>query len=147
MRIRELRQIKNISRASFAQKIGVNAETLARYERGEREPIFSHALHIAEILGVPIEELVRDNLQQENSGQGQLPTLISWLTRWAPEISSQVDDGHEVADIVVDFMDPSKWNPETIKLKQYIKAGLPNLERLIELMREVPDESGAESAA
>jgi transcriptional regulator with XRE-family HTH domain len=77
----------------------------------------------------------------------ELAELIAWLTHWAVDMSAQVDEGHEVADIIVDFGDASRWNDETIRLKKYVKDGLPYLERLVELMRDVPDETGAESAA
>ena len=43
-------------------------------------------------------------------------------------------------------MDPSHWNDETIRLKKYIKEGIPNLERLCALMAEVPDEIELEKA-
>jgi len=69
-----------------------------------------------------------------------LAILVGWLSKWAPGITSQVDEGHEVADIVIGFMDRSRWNPETVRLKGYIKQGMSKLLRLYELMRVEPGE-------
>ena len=141
MRLKELREARNFSRAYVAEQIGVNTETIGRYERGEREPLFSDGLSLAKILGVTPEQLV-SSFDTDEDHRIERARIVRWLSKWAAEINEQVDDGHEPMDIVLDFEDPSRWNKETIRLKRYLKDGVPNLQRLCHLMAEVPDEDG-----
>lgn len=56
-RLSRLRKEKGLKRYDIAEPLGVDAETVARYEREEREPKVSDAVIIANILGVSIEYL------------------------------------------------------------------------------------------
>ncbi|EXG78102.1 helix-turn-helix domain-containing protein [Cloacibacillus evryensis] len=56
-RLSRLRREKGLKRHDIAEPLGVDAETIARYEREEREPKVSDAVTIANILGVSIEYL------------------------------------------------------------------------------------------
>lgn len=55
--LKRLRQMRNMSRKNVADMLGVNPESIARYERGERELRLSHAELLAKLYEVPIEEL------------------------------------------------------------------------------------------
>lgn len=57
-RMSRLRKEKKLKRYDVAEPLGVDAETIARYERDEREPKVGDAAHIAKILGVSLEYLV-----------------------------------------------------------------------------------------
>lgn len=56
-RLIRLRKKKGFKRNDIAEPLGVDAETVARYEREGREPMISDAVIIANILGVAIEYL------------------------------------------------------------------------------------------
>ena len=58
MRIKLVRDEKGFTRAYLAQQIGVAVETLARWEREEREPLASDVARIAEALGCQITDLI-----------------------------------------------------------------------------------------
>ncbi|MDO5563572.1 MAG: helix-turn-helix transcriptional regulator, partial [Synergistaceae bacterium] len=57
-RLNRLRKEKGLKRCDIAEPLGVDAETIARYEREEREPKASDAVKIADVLGVSLEYLV-----------------------------------------------------------------------------------------
>lgn len=56
-RLSRLRKEKGFKRCDIAEPLGVDTETIARYEREEREPKISDAVILAGILGVSIEYL------------------------------------------------------------------------------------------
>ena len=56
-RMSRLRKGKKLKRYDVAEPLGVDVETIARYERDEREPKVGDAAHIARILGVSLEYL------------------------------------------------------------------------------------------
>jgi len=141
------REQTGLTQSELSRLIGVSTKTVSRWESNQREPRASELLKLARTFRVNVADLlVASTAEERNTRKVTLSELIAWLTRWAPEISEQIDDGHEIANIVVDFMDPSHWNDETIRLKKYIKEGIPNLERLCALMAEVPDEIELEKA-
>lgn len=53
-RIRELRAEKNISQAQLAVVIGVTANAIGKYERGDREPKLERWQKLADYFGVSI---------------------------------------------------------------------------------------------
>ena len=58
MGLKNRRVALGISRADLASQIGVNANTVWRYEKGEREPCVDILKRIAEIFGCTIDDLV-----------------------------------------------------------------------------------------
>ena len=56
-RLSRLRKERKLKRYDIAEPLGIDAETVARYERDEREPKVSDAVKIANILGVSLEYL------------------------------------------------------------------------------------------
>lgn len=55
--MRLLRKSRGISQQDLAEKLGVSARSLIRYESGERMPDAEFAGRIAAVLGVPVGEL------------------------------------------------------------------------------------------
>lgn len=51
-RLRALRKAAELSQAELADKAGIQANAIARLERGEREPTWPTVLKLAESLGV-----------------------------------------------------------------------------------------------
>ena len=77
-KIREIRLLKNKSRYEVAEKVGIDIETLARYERNEREPVVSTLVAIAEKgLECTVDELLNPNYTAPaglTAGQGRKTT-------------------------------------------------------------------------
>ncbi len=58
-RLAACRQRRGISQADLAEKLGLeSAETVSRYERGEREPRLSSLRRLAEVLSVDVVALL-----------------------------------------------------------------------------------------
>ncbi len=67
------REFRNLTQEHVAERIGVNPTTYGRYEKGEHEPKLDQWEKIAELLEVPVEELLRldpivINMQQSHMG-------------------------------------------------------------------------------
>lgn len=71
-RLSRLRKERKLKRYDVAEPLGVDAETVARYERDEREPKVSDAVKIANILGVSIEYLVTGVISPQMSSSFSL---------------------------------------------------------------------------
>lgn len=56
--IKKFRELRGLSRIELAQLSGVNVETIARYERGDREPRISVLNTIANVLACTPNELL-----------------------------------------------------------------------------------------
>lgn len=54
------RKTAGLSQDQLADKIGMERRSIQRYERGERDPTYSHLVLIAEALGVSMSELVSE---------------------------------------------------------------------------------------
>lgn len=60
-RIRKLRRAKGYeSMEAFAYALGVSWPTVSRYERGIAAPSMERLHQIADVLGVPIDDLLND---------------------------------------------------------------------------------------
>ena len=56
-RIKEYRARFGMSQAELAARVGVRRETIGNLEKGRYNPSLVLAWHIAEVFGVPIEEI------------------------------------------------------------------------------------------
>lgn len=59
-KIRELRAARNLSQEKLAVALGVSWSTVNRYERGITPPSLNRLHLIADVLGVPVTELLED---------------------------------------------------------------------------------------
>lgn len=57
-KLKRYRQFRGLSRACLAEFVGISAETLARYERGDREPNTTTTKRLAAVLNVTPNELL-----------------------------------------------------------------------------------------
>ena len=57
-RIKQARKAKGIKRKELAEKIGTTPQTICRYEADGRRPKVDAMLKIAEVLGVPVSDLL-----------------------------------------------------------------------------------------
>ena len=58
MRIKELREEKNISQLVLAEKIGTSQRNIGRWENGENEPSYSQLIKLADFFNVTLDYLV-----------------------------------------------------------------------------------------
>ena len=58
IRIKELREKKNITQLKLAVDLNLNQNTLSRYETGEREPSYDVLIKIADYFNVSIDYLL-----------------------------------------------------------------------------------------
>lgn len=65
--VKYLRTEKNISQQKLADEIGVDRSTISRIENGEIETTIDNAIKIADVLNVPLNDLVSKNLQFDNA--------------------------------------------------------------------------------
>ena len=56
-KIVEFRREQNITQGDLADRVGVRRETIVRLERGQYNPSLKLAYDIANVFGVPIEEV------------------------------------------------------------------------------------------
>lgn len=57
--IRDAREAKGMTQEQFAKLVGVTQGAVAQWENGLTHPSFDKLMRIADVLGVPLDELVR----------------------------------------------------------------------------------------
>ncbi len=60
MRIKQIRLELKMSQAELARRCGVTQAAISKYEDGKREPSLAMLKKIASVLGVSVDELIRD---------------------------------------------------------------------------------------
>lgn len=58
--LKEARLIRNLTQKEVAQAMGINKATYNQYEMYKRKPRVTTAIEICEILGVPVEEVFKE---------------------------------------------------------------------------------------
>jgi len=66
-RIARLRRQANLTQADLAQKLGISAQAVSQWERGETMPDIMTLPHLADILGCTVDVLLRQNEEEENT--------------------------------------------------------------------------------
>lgn len=61
-----LRKTKKISQQQLADKLGIDRSTISKWETGDFDPTVGNVISIANVLGVPIADLVGKDIQKEN---------------------------------------------------------------------------------
>ncbi|GHF63576.1 Zn-dependent peptidase ImmA (M78 family)/DNA-binding XRE family transcriptional regulator [Deinococcus metalli] len=72
-RIRELRERSNLNQDALGERLGVTRQTIAAWEKGQRDPTMTQLTALAAALGVPLDLLLR---QPETSPGAERPTLL-----------------------------------------------------------------------
>lgn len=84
--IRHYRKIKKFSQTELGEMVGLSRFTIAAYESREKSPTVETLVKIANVLDVPIEELLRDEVsnptkprpKKKERSTGRKP---GWLAR------------------------------------------------------------------
>lgn len=58
MRLKELRQINNLTQSQLADKLGCNQTAIGKYERGDLQPSIETLFKLADIFGCSIDYLL-----------------------------------------------------------------------------------------
>lgn len=61
MKIKTIRESSGMTQAALAEKIGVSQQAVSCWETGERYPRAADLPRIADVLGVTVDELLRDD--------------------------------------------------------------------------------------
>ena len=128
MGIKDRRMALGLTRKELADRIGLATETVARYERNERELRSSTIYKLAEALDcdpmVLLDE-IEGRRHKSLSGPNlyKLLSNISWLENWLPQIHNRIDEVNEVKNLFDDLSDPSNYEPETIELAEMLEQG------------------------
>ncbi|SER19810.1 helix-turn-helix domain-containing protein, partial [Neolewinella agarilytica] len=79
-RLVQLRKEHNLSQSELAKKIGIHANVVGRYERGEAKPSIEQVLKIADVFDVSmdyltgkVDEAIEPKLMQQMISLQQLP--------------------------------------------------------------------------
>ncbi|MEM4546838.1 MAG: helix-turn-helix transcriptional regulator [Nitrososphaerota archaeon] len=66
--LRKLRKKKEITQKELAERLGVSQPYISMLERGKRFPTLRIAMKLADIFGVPIEQLFPKRKEGEENG-------------------------------------------------------------------------------
>lgn len=84
--LRELRARRGMNRPVLAQRVGVDPQTIGRWERNERAPHPQHLLRLAEVLGVDAMTL---GYEVPLSAAGEPP---AWSVQQFEQLKAQLDE-------------------------------------------------------
>ena len=65
--LKYLREKKNLSQNKFAEIIGVNQTTIARWEDDNRTPNLDNAIDVSKALNIPLPDLVGRDLKMDDA--------------------------------------------------------------------------------
>lgn len=82
-RIRKLRESKDYTQENMAAELGITAGAYAKIERGETDAAFTRLIHIAEILEIPISNLL--------SGSPVIPSLEESVGQYGFASKAELD--------------------------------------------------------
>ncbi|WP_203266157.1 helix-turn-helix domain-containing protein [Streptococcus uberis] len=92
-RLRELRQLNNITQIEMANKLGLNRVTYTNYEREKSEPSISTLKEIATIFNVSIDYLIafEDSNIKEKSRKRTQKLLLNFESRY-----NNINDNYKI---------------------------------------------------
>lgn len=71
--LRNIRVSRHMTLEEMAALLGTTKQALSRYERGERTPKITAAARFAEVLGIPLENLIGYEYHESDPPQGNEP--------------------------------------------------------------------------
>lgn len=121
-RLRELRQLNNITQIEMANKLGLNRVTYTNYEREKSEPSISTLKEIATIFNVSIDYLIdfEDSNIKEKSKKKTQKLLLNFESRY-----NNINDNYKIEGdkLMRDLLNAVLANELSIPdLKDWIKT-------------------------
>lgn len=86
IRIKEARKAAGLTQSELAEKLGVNRATVSKYESGDIDISIRQLARIAEILGVPVQDLMAGNADEETDDFREWEMEISTVALWDREL-------------------------------------------------------------
>lgn len=139
-RIRELRERLNLNQEALGTRVGVTRQTVAAWEKGQREPSMAQLTSVAQALEVPVELLLRKELT--SPAQDRVNVLYRADKRSALTEADEVIMTRKARDyaFVERKLGALSWLPESRPLHEYDP-------RLVEqVAQETRDTLGVENA-
>ncbi len=92
------RSRKGLTQEQVAEAIGVEQETISRFERGATLPPLGRLLDIAELLGVPMETLIRTSSPRTIDQAADIAALLEplseenrqWVQAWLAQLCGKL---------------------------------------------------------
>ena len=78
-RLKRIRKMRGFTQESLAEKVGVSRNTIAGYEAPSknREPDFDVTARLAQVLNVPIGQLMEDEVAKDSPAYNPMPNTIT----------------------------------------------------------------------
>ena len=89
MKIKELREEKNLSQLNLAKEIGTSQRNIGRWENEENEPSYAQLVKLAEFFNVSIDYLVG---REDDYVKPQVESTLSYREQKLLRAFSQLDD-------------------------------------------------------
>ncbi|HEO2500461.1 TPA: helix-turn-helix transcriptional regulator [Streptococcus agalactiae] len=105
-RLRELRQLNNITQIEMANKLGLNRVTYTNYEREKSEPSISTLKEIATIFNVSIDYLIA--FEDDTKGRNNRKKLLLGLEAELKKINRTFE--LEIKSLLIDLLNLIKTN-------------------------------------
>ncbi|MCC9760489.1 helix-turn-helix transcriptional regulator, partial [Streptococcus agalactiae] len=99
-RLRELRQLNNITQIEMANKLGLNRVTYTNYEREKSEPSISTLKEIATIFNVSIDYLI--DFEDDTKGKNNRKKLLLSLEAELKKINRSFE--LEIKSLLIDLL-------------------------------------------
>jgi transcriptional regulator with XRE-family HTH domain len=74
--LKYLRKLKKISQQQLADKLDIDRSTISRWESNDIDPTVSNVISIANLLGIPVADLVGRDIREEDLFIDELETLF-----------------------------------------------------------------------
>ena len=74
--LKYLRTTKKISQGQLADKLNINKSTISRWESNEIDPTVSNVIQVANLLGVPVADLVGTDMRLDDVYIDELEELF-----------------------------------------------------------------------
>jgi len=92
------RQAKALTQEQLAERLGVEQETISRFERGATLPPLARLLEIADVLGVALDELVRSTSNRLQDQVADITVMLEtldsenreWVRAWVSEMCQKL---------------------------------------------------------
>lgn len=74
--LKYLRKLKKISQQQLADKLDIDRSTISRWESDDIDPTVSNVISIANLLGIPVADLVGRDIREEDLFIDELEALF-----------------------------------------------------------------------
>lgn len=106
--IKEWRKAREMSQATLAKKLGMHQTAIAKMENAERRIDFATAVQIAQILGIPWDEMYVEKPDDVDLLKNALITYTRYAATWISGLTQQTDQFENLAKQFMKFSSLAK---------------------------------------